>query len=149
MAKPVGKLEKVPVQPIRWPGAAPLRTVIRQTQTSSQVSQLSNSAAPVRAISINAPQPVSIVSVTSRTIGTNKQVTIGFTNDPSDPFFQKVNVHLRQGIGQPVIIGSGTKSPVTVMIPRGKVPGVLLLQAEGNWGPHPIQNSPVRAINLM
>jgi hypothetical protein len=122
---------------------------IRQVQASSQPLQLSPVVGRVHSPSINTPQPVTIAGVTSTVVGTTKSVKIHFLNNPSDSNFVRVHVHLRLGTGQPTIIASGTSSPITVIVPRTVAPATIFLQAEGNWGPHPLQNSPSRALSLM
>jgi len=145
----LGKLDKVPHDNIRWPLAIGLRTEIRQAQASSQPQQLSNTQPGIQsALSINTPQPVSVLGISTKVSGASKIVTVSFLNNPSDSNFQKVNVHLRLAGGLPVHIVSGTTSPIVFTVPRTRQPGVILLQAEGSWGPHPLQNSPSQPVNL-
>lgn len=150
MVKALGHLERVPRDGIRWPSAIALRTDIRQAQASSQPTQLSSSQPGIQSInSINVPKPVPVIGVTSRLSGGNRVVTVSFLNNPSDPNFQKVNVHLKLGGSLPVHIVSGTTSPIVFTVPRTRQPAVILLQTEGNWGPHPLQISPCRSISLI
>jgi hypothetical protein len=122
---------------------------IRQLQASSQPLQLSTVVGRIHSPSINTPKPVTIAGVTSTLVGTTKAIKIHFLNNPSDPNFVRVHVHLRLGSGQPTIVASGTSSPITLTLPRTIAPATIFLQAEGNWGPHPLQNSPSRALSLM
>lgn len=149
MKDSLGKLDKVPRQGLRWPDQAEITTQIHQAQASSQPLQLANGLSNLRPVSINTPKPVTLVGITNKIVGTNKSVTISFLTNPSDPNFQKVNVHLRLGNGLPVLVAAGTTSPITITVARTRQPATIFLQAEGNWGPHPIQNSPSRALSLM
>lgn len=145
----LGLLQRVPYQPIRWPMWPEVHAQVRQIQASSQPVQLANGLPNTRMSSMNMPKPVRILSVSSVLVGTKRKLIISFLHNPEDPNFQKVNLHLKQGGGLPVVIASGAVSPITVMIDRTRVPATFFLQAEGNWGPHPLQNSPSRSVSLM
>lgn len=145
----LGHLNQVPKDPVRWPTLSEVNARVRQITTASQPSQIANGLGSSNIPTINQPIPVSFLRVTTRIINsTSKTISISFLHNSSDPNYQKVNVHLKLGRALPVLVGSGPTSPITITVPRTKVPSTLLLQAEGNWGPHPLQNSPSKSLNL-
>jgi hypothetical protein len=146
----LGKLHGVEPVPIRWPNpvGTPIQQ-IRQITAAAQPNQVQNGLGSSNVQSINQPQPISIIRVgTKITSTTTKQLTVSFLQNPADPNYQKANVHIKIGKALPVVVASGSTSPITVSVPRTTVPATVLVQAEGNWGPHPLQNSPSKTVNL-
>lgn len=144
----LGRLN-VPKDPVRWPTLPEVNARVRQITTAAQPAQIANGLGSSNIPTINQPAPVSILRVSTRIVtATTKTMTISFLQNSADPNYQKVNVHLRVGRSLPVLIGSGPTSPITITVPRTTSPATLLLQAEGNWGPHPLQNSPSKSVNL-
>lgn len=145
---PIGQ-NQVPKSAIRWPTLPEVNARVRQITTAAQPAQIANGLGSSNIPTINQPQPVSILRVTTQiTSATTKTVAVSFLQNSADPNYQKVNVHLQIGKALPVLIGSGPKSPITLTVARTTGPATLLLQAEGNWGPHPLQNSPSKSLNL-
>jgi hypothetical protein len=143
----LGHFPNVPREPVRFPRLPEVKAQVRQLQTSSQTSQIGQ-VPTSKPVSINVPKPVTGLAVNVKVSGNNKIVTISFRQSPQDVFYQKANILLKSGIALPVHIASGTTSPIVVTIPRSAASGVILVQAEGNWGPHPLQNSPSHPVNL-
>ena len=143
----IGNREKQPTQPVSWPNQT--NVLIQQIKAASQPSRVT--VGPVSQVqSANMPQPVAVTSVIKlRLNSTTRQLLVSFVRDPADTYFQKVNVHLRQGNGQIVQIASGTTSPIRVNVPSSVMPSTVFLQTEGSWGANPIENSPARALSLM
>jgi hypothetical protein len=145
----LGNLEQVPKTPMRWPTSQEVNARVRQITTAAQPSQIANGLGSSNISTINQPAPVSILRVTTRIVNaTTKTIAVSFLQNSADPNYQKVNVHLQVGRALPVLVGSGPTSPITLTIPRTTKPTTILLQAEGNWGPHPLQNSPSKSVNL-
>jgi hypothetical protein len=145
----LGTLDKVPSEPVRWPRNPEINTRIRQVTTAAQPSQPMNGLGSQNIPTINQPKPVSILRIgTSVVSSTTKNIIVSFLQNPADPNYQKVNVHLKLAHYLPVLVGSGPTSPLTIALPRTTAPATILVQAEGNWGPHPLQNSPSRTVNL-
>jgi hypothetical protein len=137
---------KFNTRPIRWPVQPNLQTQIQQFKGASQPSALS----PVglnQVTSANMPKPVQIVKATVTKSGTQRIVMVSFLRSP-DPFFQKVNVYLRQGTQQPILVTASPTSPITFTLPKTNAVSVISVQTEGNWGPIPLSQSPTRAISL-
>jgi hypothetical protein len=132
-----------PRTPIRWPN---LSTVTRQIQSSAQPVQVSNQR---HVASINQPLPVTGVFVNIRRSGLQRRVTVSFIQRTADTNYQKANIHLKLGSGPPVMIASGVSSPVVISVPASTLPATVFVQAEGNWGPHPLNLSPSRSISLV
>jgi len=145
----LGNLEQVPKTPMRWPTLPEVNARVRQITTAAQPSQIANGLGSSNIPTINQPAPVRIVRVTTRIVNsTTKTIAVSFLQNSADPNYQKVNVHLKVGKALPVLIGSGPTSPITLTVARTIAPTAVLLQAEGNWGPHPLQNSPSKSVNL-
>lgn len=142
----IGKPQKMPLRPMPPLAMPVVVTRNRQVQTAGQPTQ------PVTqqtVKTINQPQPVSNVAVRVTRSGTQRNVSVSFQANTSDPNFQKVNIHLKLGPALPVVVAQGTKSPVVFSVPKSSSSATVLVQAEGNWGPHPLQNSPSRSLSLM
>lgn len=132
--------------PIRWPELPELRTRLQQIQAASVPSRLSPSKS-AQVSSANQPQPVSNLQISVRPSGSSRQVTVSFLH-PQDPFFQKVNIYLVQGTGNPALMTSSTTSPVTFTVPKSALSSSVLVQSEGNWGPMPLSLSPGKMVRL-
>lgn len=145
----LGNLNQVPRESVRWPTLPEVNARVRQITTAAQPAQIANGLGSSNIPTINQPRPVVALRVTTSIIdANNKRISVSFLQDSSDSNYQKVNVHVKIGKALPVLIGSGPTSPITVTVPRTTVPATILLQAEGNWGPHPLQNSPSKSVNL-
>lgn len=144
----LGKL-KQPTDPVRWPTMQEVNARVRQITTAAQPAQIQNGLGSPNVPTINQPQPVSILRASTKIVNsTTKQVSVSFLQNPADPNYQKVNVYIKVGKALPVGYGAGPNSPITVTVPRTTAPATVLVQAEGNWGPHPLQNSPSKTVNL-
>jgi hypothetical protein len=145
----LGRSHDVPVDPVRWPRLAEVNARIRQITTAAQPARIQNGLGSPNIPTINQPQPVKVLRINTRILSaTSKSVSVSFLQNLADPNYQKVNIHLRIGRALPVLVGSGPTSPITITVPRNIAPATVLVQAEGNWGPHPLQNSPSKPVNL-
>ena len=134
------------LRPIRWPLQPNLQTQIQQIKAASQPSSLSPVAvAPV--VSANMPKAVQSVGTAVRISGSQRQVTVRFTRSP-DPFYQSVNIYLRQGNQQPVLIASSPTSPITFSVAKTSAAATVFVQTQGNWGPMPLSSSPSASLRL-
>ncbi len=132
--------------PIRWPVQPNLQTQIQQIKAASQSSSLSPVAvAPVT--SANMPKAVQNVGAAVKASGSQRVVTVRFTRSP-DPFYQAVNVYLRQGNQQPVLVASSPTSPISFSVSKTLAASTVFVQTQGNWGPMPLSSSPSAALRL-
>jgi hypothetical protein len=142
----IGKPQKMPLRPMPPLGLPVVVTRNRQVQTAGQAGQ---QATQQTVQTLNQPTPVSNIAVRILKTGTQRSVSISFQANASDPNFQKVNIHLKLGQALPVIVAQGPQSPVVFTVPSTRYAATIFVQAEGNWGPHPLQNSPSRSLSLM
>jgi len=132
--------------PIRWPLQPNLQTQIQQIKAASQPSSLSPLAvAPI--ISANMPKAVQVIGTSVRASGNQRLVTVRFTRSP-DPFYQAVNVYLRQGSQPPVLVASSPTSPISFSVPKTMAAATVFVQTQGNWGPMPLSLSPSSSLRL-
>jgi hypothetical protein len=147
MKHPYGQKPPQPTQPIRWPAQDAIE--IQQVKTASEPSRVTQGSVS-QVASQNMPKPVKIIGITKQPVNaTTRQLSINFVRDPADSYYQKVNVHLRLGIGQPTQIASSVSSPIRVSVPVSAAPATFILQTEGSWGANPLQNSPVKSLSLL
>lgn len=125
---------------------------------SNQIQQLKTTAAIISPLSGSSTslnnqgqaKPVQNLRVTRRSINrTQYQVSISFTPDPNDRYFQGVAVSLTQGESTPLQVATGKQSPITFVVTKGSSPSAVSVQSVGSLaGNTPIKNSPSRAIAL-
>jgi hypothetical protein len=145
----LGSPGRILTEPVRWPRFAQVGTQIRQVTTAAQPAQVQNGLGSANVSTINQPKPVSILRVNTAIVNeTVKRINVSFLQNSGDPNYQKVNVYLKIGKALPVLAASGTTSPIAVNVTRTTASATVLVQAEGNWGPHPLENSPSKSINL-
>jgi hypothetical protein len=145
LVHPLGN-PKYPNQQIRWPAREGLQTQIQQFKGASQPSALTTNGVS-QVASANQPKAVLGLRTTVGQSGSLRRVTVSFTR-AVDPFFQKVNVYLKQGSSPPILVTSSPSSPITFMTNRSTAASTIFAQTEGNWGPMPLQQSPSISLHL-
>jgi hypothetical protein len=121
---------------------------VQQLKTATAItSPLSGSSSTVN--NQGQAKPVQNLRVTRRSISrTQYQVSISFTPDPNDRYFQGVAVSLTQGDNTPLQVAFGKQSPITFVVTKGSSPSAVNVQSVGSLGDTPIKNSPSRGIAL-
>lgn len=147
MKHPFGERKPSPTQPVRWPRQDAV--VIEQLKASSQPSRVVQGVVS-QVPTANMPKPVVVTGTIKGPVNNlTRRISISFIRDPSDVYFQKVNVHLKFGNGQPTHLVSGVTSPIRVTVPVSGAAATFFLQTEGNWGANPLQNSPAKSLSLL
>jgi len=131
-------------RPIRWPLQPNLQTQIQQIKAASQPT---SQGALANVSSANMPKAVQGLRTTVRQSGSQRLVTVSFTRGV-DPFYQKINLYLKQGNAQPVLITSSTTSPITFTTNKSVAATTIFAQTEGNWGPMPLSSGPSASLRL-
>jgi hypothetical protein len=131
-------------KPIRWPSQP--QTQIQQIKGASQPSSLS-SVGVNQVASANQPKAVLNVRTNIRQSSSQRIVTVSFTR-AVDPFYQKVNIYLKQGSNPPILITSSPTSPITFTTGKTTAASTIVAQTEGNWGPMPLNQSPSASLHL-
>ena len=142
----------IPKSPVIWPA---------DRHQSNQIQQVKGSAKPQAAFVLpttqpnqssvaprTTPAPVSRVRVVRRSNGSNKNVTVQFNHPSGDPYFSGANVYLRRANGQPTLVASGAKSPLTFTAPSNAAPHSIYVSSVGNWGETNVLTSPSAPVRL-
>lgn len=138
----------VKVEPIHWPTESEDR--IQQTKTGSkpQVQTLPGTARP-RVNARTVPRPVNNVRINRAQAGANQhKVTVSFIQHPSDIYFQRVAVYLKQGNGEPTQVAGGSTSPISFTTNKTSAPSQVMVQSVGAWGATPIHRAPSHIVHL-
>lgn len=143
----------IPVTPLSWPTESQHRDQIQQTKTSAkaQTSLTTPSTMPGQPVVAprTTPQQVTNVRVVTKPIGTTqRQVTVQFTHPSGDPYFAGANVYLHPLGGQPVLVASGPKSPITFAVDTSNVPHAVHVTSYGNWGESSVSSAPSAPVSL-
>ena len=133
--------QHTPRQPVRFPQDRHINNQIQQIKVAAQNQQPS--------VLPTLPKQVTNIQ-TSRVAlnSTQHQVTVTFNRDVSDNNYKSVNIFLKQGNNAPSLVTSGPDSPLVFITPKSSRPSVVIVQAVGNWGTNPINNSPSKSIKL-
>jgi hypothetical protein len=92
-------------------------------------------------------QAVKNLRITRRSIGGGQvQVSVAFTPNSNDRFFQGVAVSLTQGGNTPLQVAFGKISPVTFTVSKSNSPSAISVQSVGSLGDTSIGDSPSRAL---
>ena len=145
----------IKVEPIKWPSRQEVKDQIQQLKTSArpQVNSVISSPYHFTRPRVNArtiPAPISNVLVRHTPIqGTNQhRVTVSFTHNPQDSYFQAASIYLKQGGREPVLVGGGTKSPLTFTTNKTTEASTVIVQSAGNWGSTLPHQSPSKQVRL-
>jgi hypothetical protein len=84
------------------------------------------------------------VSIANANQGSTCTVSVLFKVDPTDAAFSGINIWIKgyQGNSNPVLVGSGTASPTKIVINNTGETVTFILQAFGNGGNAPLNQSP-------
>ena len=145
----------VKVEPIKWPSRQEVKDQIQQLKTSGrpQVNSVISSPYHFTRPRVNArtvPVPLSNVLVRHSPIqGTSQhRVTVSFTHNPQDAYFQSVNIYLKQGGREPVLVAGGSKAPLTFATSKTSEASTVIVQSTGNWGSTLVHQSPSKGVRL-
>lgn len=116
---------------------------IQQVKTSALITPASSSVA-----NQGQAQPVQNLRITRRPFGNQIQVSVSFTPNANDRYFQGVAVSLTQGDGTPLQVAFGKVSPVTFVTGKSNLSSSISVQSVGSLGDTPIAGSPGRALSL-
>lgn len=94
------------------------------------------------------PKPLTNVVISRIPVSSGYQVRVSFQRDPTDLYFRRAVILLKQGNAPPVSIGSGETSPITVILPKSHAASAIMVQAEGNWGALPIASASAKGVSL-
>jgi hypothetical protein len=96
------------------------------------------------------PQVVSNVYVTKLNISvTQVKLSVSFTHNAGDTYFTQAQVFMKYGNAAPMLITSGSKSPITFNVARTKTAATVIVTSNGNWGSTPISQSPSKSVLLV
>lgn len=144
---------EIPSSPVVWPEPRHVQNQVQQTKSQAKGQaafvlpsvQPSTSAVPAR----TTPKNVSHVRVVTKpSVNGQKQITLQFNHPGGDPYFNGVNVYLKQAGKQPTLVAGGAKSPVTFTVPTHNAPHTITITSVGNWGETTIVSSPSARVNL-
>jgi hypothetical protein len=144
---------QVPKTPVIWPQTSQHTNQIQQTKGSAKpqsfftlpTTQPGQSPVPPR----TTPTTVSAVRIVTRIASdTQKQVTVQFNHPPGSPYFAGANVYLKRANGQPILVASGAKSPITFTANHDPAPHSIYVTSVGNWGETNVGNSPSAPVRL-
>lgn len=142
----------VPVTPIIWPVSQHKSNQIQQTKGSAKprAAFVSPSTQPntPRVAPRTTPGAVSNIRVIRRASGTQRTITVQFTHPPNDPYFAGASVYLRKAGGQPVLVSSGAKSPLSFVANQDHAAHAVYVSSWGNWGETATLNSPSHPVHL-
>jgi hypothetical protein len=95
------------------------------------------------------PQPVQNLRVTRTALSsTQYKVSVSFTPNPSDNYFQGVSVSLNQGNGNPVSVVTGKTSPITFVTTKTPAASAISVASVGSFANTSRPASPGRALAL-
>lgn len=142
----------VPSTPILWPAVNHRGNQIQQTKGSAKpqafgvqpTTQPNQSTVAPR----TTPAHVSNVRVVSRNVGGQKNITVQFNHPSGDPYFSGAKVYLRSGTKEPVLVASGSKSPLTFTATNDSAPHSIHVTSVGNWGETDVLTSPAAPVKL-
>jgi hypothetical protein len=126
-------------------GMAALPNQMQQLQTSfvtnaGSTAVVQGAAQPVQNLRVQRT-PINAVQV---------RVSVSFTPNPNDKYFQGVRVSLAQGADTPLQVGLGRVSPIVFTIPRtgngATAFATVTAQSVGTVADSPLGNSPSKAI---
>lgn len=92
-------------------------------------------------------QPVQNVRIVKTPVGNGQiRVSVSFTPNPADRYFQGVALSLTQGNNTPLQVAFGKVSPVTFLTPATSAPSTLSVQSVGSLGDTSLADSPSQAL---
>jgi hypothetical protein len=146
-----------PFHGIDWPLAKPGAAFITQIQQVKIAGiagkpnvQTPTSPSGLSPSTQGLPKNLAVLGATKTILSaTQAQFKVSFVNNVIDPYFTAARVYLKQGSGNPSIVGQGASSPINVTLNRTSTPSVLIVQASGNWGEIPFSSCPTVAISLI
>lgn len=145
----------IPRTPIIVPVDMHRSNQIQQTKGSAKPQNPQASGTPTTQPNSPAVQPrttpgkVSNVRVIGRrTVNGQKPIVVQFNHPPGDQYFSGANVYLRKANGQPTLVASGTKSPLTFNAPVNAAPHSIFVTSVGNWGETNVLQSPSHPVRL-
>lgn len=136
---------QIPKRAFIWP---------RPEDTQNQIQQIRGAVqsphANVNQVVLNpsSPQVVNNLVIHKQEGATAHNLTVQFKRNTQDQYFQGANVYLQTGKNPPVLVGSGTQSPIKLSVAKTPTPSTVFVQSVGRWGNTPLDNSPARAVNL-
>lgn len=146
----------IPRTPIIVPSDQHRSNQIQQTKGSAKPQNSNAFAQPTTQPSAPAVKPrttpgtVSNVRVIGRrAVSGQKPIVVQFNHPPGDQYFAGANVYLRRSGAEPVLVASGTKSPLNFTVPVNAAPHSIFVTSFGNWGETPVLNSPSHPVRLM
>ena len=131
----------VPVRAIHWPEPQHMQNQVQQLRINAQ-----STAPQIQALTPKTVSHLRVARVASD--APSHQLSVQFSRNPADKYFQAVNVYLKAGKNQPVLLTSGTHSPIKVSVQKTSAASSIIVQSAGNWGNSPLNASPSRAIRL-
>jgi hypothetical protein len=143
----------IPTSEIVWPSPQHTVNKIQQTKTSA-IPQSANVLKTVQPAAASVPPrttpaPVSNVRVVTRpAVNGSKNIIVQFQHPHGDPHFQGATVYLKKANGQPTIVASGAKSPLTFTAPVSDAAHAVFVSSDGNWGSTNVLTSPSRRVSL-
>jgi hypothetical protein len=145
-------LSSIPSTPIIWPA---------NNHQSNQIQQTKGSAKPQASFVLPTVQPnqssvqprttpahVSNVRAVTRNVGGQKNITVQFAHPSGDPYFSGAKVYLKKSGQQPVLVASGTQSPLTFTATNDAAPHSIFVTSVGNWGETDVSTSPSVPVRL-
>ena len=143
----------IPSTPIIWPTVQHNANQIQQTKGSAkpQATGVQPTTLPNQSTVAprTTPAHVSNVRVVSRNVGGQKNLTVQFNHPSGDPYFSGAKVYLRQGNQEPVLVASGSKSPLTFTATNNSAPHSIFVTSVGNWGETDVMTSPGAPVKLL
>lgn len=143
----------IPSTPIIWPTVQHNANQIQQTKGSAkpQATGVQPTTLPNQSTVAprTTPAHVSNVRVVSRNVGGQKNLTVQFNHPSGDPYFSGAKVYLRQGNQEPVLVASGSKSPLTFTATNNSAPHSIFVTSVGNWGETDVMTSPSAPVKLL
>jgi hypothetical protein len=142
----------IPSTPLLWPAVQHPSNQIQQTKGSAKpqatgvqpTTQPNQSTVAPR----TTPAHVSNVRVVTRNVGGQKNITVQFNHPSGDPYFSGAKVYLRSGTKEPVLVASGSKSPLTFTASNDSAPHAIHVTSVGNWGETDVLTSPSAPVKL-
>lgn len=144
----------IPSTPILWPVDQHQSNQIQQTKGSAkpQVANVRPTTQPNQSSVAprTTPAPVNNVRVVTKpAVNGQKQITVQFNHPGGNKYFAGANVYLKKGRGQPSLVASGAKSPISFTVPVNSAPHTMVVTSVGNWGETDVLTSPSARVRLM
>jgi hypothetical protein len=131
----------------RWNLALDVNNVTVQMQ---QLKTATSAAAATTSGNQGQAQAVKNLRITRRSIGGGQvQVSVSFTPNSNDRFFQGIAVSLTQGGNTPLQVAFGKVSPVTFIVSKTSSPSEISVQSVGSLGDTSLDLSPSRALTRL